>query len=117
MGKYYFPSFECPEQKRPIDYLRELCIKGLKERYEDEPERFDGQDLSEEVMARLDRELEVIEKLGYPTYFLIVWDFVACAARGFQQLPVAVVSRNRLLYALHVPRVSVALRLAVRAFS
>ena len=79
LGKYYFPSFECPEQKRPIDYLRELCIKGLKERYEDEPERFDGQDLSEEVMARLDRELEVIEKLGYPTYFLIVWDFVLYA--------------------------------------
>ena len=117
LGKYYFPSFECPEQKRPIDYLRELCIKGLKERYEDEPERFDGQDLSEEVMARLDRELEVIEKLGYPTYFLIVWDFVlrskgiSATARG------SGVGRNRLLYALHVPRVSVALRLAVRAFS
>ena len=76
LGKYYFPSFECPEQKRPIDYLRELCVKGLKERYEDEPERFKGDELSDEVMARLDRELDVIEKLGYPTYFLIVWDFV-----------------------------------------
>ena len=118
LGKYYFPSFECPEQKRPIDYLRELCIKGLKERYEDEPERFDGQDLSEEVMARLDRELEVIEKLGYPTYFLIVWDFVLHAQQGdFSHCPWQWCRRNRLLCALHVPRVSVALRLAVRAFS
>jgi DNA polymerase-3 subunit alpha len=76
LGKYFFPSFECPDEKRPLEYLRELCIKGLKERYQDEPERLlDGQ-LSEEVMARLDRELGVIEKLGYPTYFLIVWDFV-----------------------------------------
>ncbi|MGI9473056.1 MAG: DNA polymerase III subunit alpha, partial [Rubripirellula sp.] len=76
LGKYYFPSFECPEQKRPIDYLRELCIQGLKERYEDDEERLLNDELSDEVMARLDRELGVIETLGYPTYFLIVWDFV-----------------------------------------
>ena len=30
-------------------------------------------------MARLDRELEVINKLGFPNYFLIVWDFVRFA--------------------------------------
>ncbi len=76
LGKYYFPKFECPEQKEPIDYLRELCIKGLLERYSDDPERLIDGELSEEVMARLDRELDVIRKLGYPTYFLIVWDFV-----------------------------------------
>ncbi len=76
LGKYYFPKFECPDQKEPIDYLRELCIKGLKERYADDPERLVDGELSDEVMARLDRELDVIEKLGYPTYFLIVWDFV-----------------------------------------
>ena len=63
-------------KKPPIDYLRELCVKGLFERYADEHDRIiDGQ-LSDEVIARLDRELGVIEKLGYPTYFLIVWDFV-----------------------------------------
>lgn len=76
LGKYYFPKFECPDQKKPIDYLRELCIKGLKERYEDNTNRLIGDELSDEVIARLDRELGVIEKLGYPTYFLIVWDFV-----------------------------------------
>lgn len=76
LGKYFFPGFECPDQKQPVDYLRELCIKGLKERYADDPDRWNGDDLSEEVHARLDRELDVIEKLGYPTYFLIVWDFV-----------------------------------------
>ena len=76
-GKYYFPHFECPDEKTPLDYLRELCIKGLKDRYADDPDRWgDDGELSEEVMKRLDRELDVIEKLGYPTYFLIVWDFV-----------------------------------------
>ena len=69
LGKYYFPKFECPDDKKPIDYLRELCIKGLRERYADDPERLVDGELSDEVMARLDRELDVIEKLGYPTYF------------------------------------------------
>lgn len=77
LGKYYFPGFECPDEKTPLEYLRELCIQGLKERYEGDSERInEAGELSEEVMARLDRELDVIEKLGYPTYFLIVWDFV-----------------------------------------
>ena len=76
LGKYYFPNFDCPDEKTPIVYLRELCVKGLLERYEGDDERIiDGQ-LSDEVIARLDRELGVIEKLNYPTYFLIVWDFV-----------------------------------------
>ena len=56
--------------------LRELCLKGLFERYAEESDRIIDGELSEEVLARLDRELGVIEKLGYPTYFLIVWDFV-----------------------------------------
>ena len=76
LGKYYFPNFACPESKKPIDYLRELCIKGLLERYEGQTNRLLDGVLSEEVIARLERELGVIEKLGFPTYFLIVWDFV-----------------------------------------
>lgn len=75
-NKYFFPDFECPEQKAPLQYLRELCEQGLMERYEGDDERIVDGKLSDEVMARLDRELGVIEKLGYPTYFLIVWDFV-----------------------------------------
>jgi len=76
LGKYYFPNFECPDEKKPLDYLRELCIQGLLERYEGDAERIIDGKLSDEVISRLDRELGVIEKLGYPTYFLIVWDFV-----------------------------------------
>ncbi len=79
LGKYYFPSFECPDDKQPIDYLRQLCIEGLLERYEGDPERIVDGKLSDEVMSRLDRELGVIEKLKYATYFLIVWDFVTYA--------------------------------------
>ncbi len=75
-NKYFFPGFECPDEKTPLQYLRDLCEQGLMERYEGDDERIIDGKLSDEVMARLDRELDVIEKLGYPTYFLIVWDFV-----------------------------------------
>jgi DNA polymerase-3 subunit alpha len=79
LGKRHFPVYTPPEGKTSEDYLRELCLAGLKERYANQPDRFvDGQ-LSEEVMARLERELAVINALGFPNYFLIVWDFVRFA--------------------------------------
>jgi len=80
LGKRYFPTYKIPEQKTADEYLRELCIKGLKERYAGDPERIgpDGE-LTQVVMDRLNRELGVISKLGFPNYFLIVWDFTRVA--------------------------------------
>ena len=46
LGKFFFPNFECPDEKQPIDYLRELCIKGLFERYVDETDRIIDGELS-----------------------------------------------------------------------
>ena len=79
LGKRHFPSFPIPEGKSSNDYLRELCAAGLKTRYADDPDKLAGGQLSEEVIARLERELDVINKLGFPNYFLIVWDFVRFA--------------------------------------
>ena len=74
------PAFDIPEQfmhdEDKIDggkrgenaFLRHLTYEGAKKRY--------GQELSEEVIERLDFELSVIEKTGYPGYFLIVEDFI-----------------------------------------
>ncbi len=81
--------------KTTAAYLRELCEAGLRERYANDPRRWQNNDpqsgeLSDEVRQRLERELHVIEKLGFCDYFLIVWDFVRyaseqkipCTARG-----------------------------------
>lgn len=76
LGKRYFPNFTLPPQRTPDDYLRELCVKGLKERYEDNEEMLPGGELSQVAQDRLNRELGVISKLGFSNYFLIVWDFV-----------------------------------------
>ncbi|MEX2175583.1 MAG: DNA polymerase III subunit alpha [Pirellulaceae bacterium] len=76
LGRRHFPVFSLPTEKTAEDYLRELCLVGLKERYADDPEMCVDGELSDVVMQRLDRELSVINQLGFPNYFLICWDFV-----------------------------------------
>ncbi len=69
--KRHFPVFQPPPNLTPEEYLRELCVAGVKERYGDNP--------SDAVTARLDHELATINKMGFASYFLIVWDFVRYA--------------------------------------
>ena len=76
LGKRHFPTYQLPKERMPDEYLRELCVTGLKERYEGNEEMLPGGELSQVVCDRLDRELSVIQKLGFSNYFLIVWDFV-----------------------------------------
>ena len=76
LGERYFPVFDLPQERSPEDELRDLCLKGLNDRYEGNEEMKPGGELSEVVMNRLNRELGVINKLGFANYFLICWDFV-----------------------------------------
>jgi DNA polymerase III subunit alpha len=77
LGKRHFPTYSpLPPERTAEEFLREICIKGLQERYEGDEEMMPGGELSQVVMDRLDRELGVINTLGFPNYFLIVWDFV-----------------------------------------
>jgi len=71
LGKRQFPSFQPPGQKTPEDYLRELCEQGLRDRF--------GENPSPAVLERLDHELGIINRMGFASYFLIVWDFVRFA--------------------------------------
>jgi len=77
LGKRHFPVYSpLPEGQTAEQFLRELCLQGLHERYAGNDEMCPGGQLSQVVRDRLDRELGVIGKLGFPNYFLIVWDFV-----------------------------------------
>ncbi|MDG2184877.1 MAG: DNA polymerase III subunit alpha [Mariniblastus sp.] len=76
LGRRHFPVFELPNEATPESKLRELCLVGLCSRYEGNEEMMPGGELSEVVMNRLERELSVINKLGFANYFLICWDFV-----------------------------------------
>ncbi len=67
-NKSKYPEYTVPEGKTREGYLRELCYKGLHERY--------GERTDSELIKRLDYELDVLEKTGFVSYFLIVWDFI-----------------------------------------
>ena len=64
------PPFLVPDNYNKDTYLEKLCIDGIKNKY---PE------VTSEVSSRLAKELEVIKKMGFSEYFLIVWDFVKFA--------------------------------------
>ncbi len=65
------PPFPVPQGETEATWLRKLTYEGALKRYGPrESERIDG------AWAQIDRELHVIEQLGFPGYFLIVWDIV-----------------------------------------
>ncbi len=66
-SQYHLPIFPVPEGYDAESYLRYLAEKGLRWRYGADAERA-------EVKERLAYELSVIHRLGFDTYFLIVWD-------------------------------------------
>ncbi|MCI0637667.1 MAG: DNA polymerase III subunit alpha [Gemmataceae bacterium] len=74
----HFPVFTPPEKKKPDQYLRELCEAGLIERYGPSAPP-DAQQRFEAAKQRLELELDVICRMGFAGYFLIVWDFVRFA--------------------------------------
>lgn len=73
---YHLPEFDVPEGHDPHSYLRQLCEKGLIWRYGAERAENDV-----ELRARMDHELNIISRMGFETYFLIVWDLCEWAAR------------------------------------
>lgn len=72
-SKNHMPAFTLPKDfATEKDYLRALCLQGLRERYHS---------LDDKLYQRLDYELDIINTMGYEAYFLIVWDFINFARK------------------------------------
>jgi DNA polymerase III subunit alpha len=69
-GSSKYPEYPAPAGKTREEYLRELCSQGLRARY---GERATA---DSELTRRLEYELGVLEKTGFVSYLLIVWDFI-----------------------------------------
>ena len=84
--QFYLPEYPVPQEEAapgslpdliPIKtaelYLREVCERGLRERY--------GERAANDVALRerFEYELDIITKMGFASYFLIVWDFIKYA--------------------------------------
>lgn len=66
-GHLHLPNFPLPEGMTDEMYLRKLCADKIGARYAE---------MTEAVQKRLEYELGIIHRMGYDSYFLIVWDFI-----------------------------------------
>ncbi len=79
LGKCRMPDFpSLPKQTTPIHHLRHVSRDGLQERLQ-QPDWEAITSQHGTYAERLERELEIIERMGFPTYFLVVWDYIRFA--------------------------------------
>ena len=67
-GVTKLPYFVAPDGMDNKEYFVKLCRDGLMRRY--------GADVPEDIRARLDYEISIIDRMGYINYYLIVFDFI-----------------------------------------
>ena len=70
-GQTKLPFFSAPAEMDNEEYIRKMCYEGL--------EKYYGKNPAGEVTDRLEYELDVITRMGYVDYYLIVHDFIAYA--------------------------------------
>lgn len=73
-GVNKIPVFETPNNIGEDAYLRKIAYENLENKYDLSNEEF-----KEKIYKRLEKELNIISKMGYSGYFLIVWDFIKYA--------------------------------------
>ncbi len=67
VNQHMIPGYTPVDNKTPKEYLRELTLKGIKNKYTI---------VTKEIEERTEKELFLIDKMGFNEYFLIVWDFI-----------------------------------------
>lgn len=72
LNHHIMPTYPVPEGRDSDQFLKELCEKALEQRVEE---------VTEEYLERLNKELKVITTMGFSDYFLIVWDIIRYAHR------------------------------------
>ena len=80
--KYHLPEFEAPPGHTKESYFEKIAREGLEERFAEQRRRAarGGSGLDEAVYwERLRHEMEVIRRVGFAGYFLVVWDFIRFA--------------------------------------
>ena len=97
LGMPLFPGFDLPEGETPFSHLWKLAFEGVKRRY---------RPLTRRVIERLNHELDIIERLGFAPYFIIVWDIVTFArARDIPIVGRGSAANSLVAYALGITRV------------
>ncbi|MDR1519266.1 MAG: DNA polymerase III subunit alpha, partial [Planctomycetota bacterium] len=74
MKGFHLPRFQAPDGLTAAEHMSRLALEGLRRRY--------GDPLPAAARERFEKECAVIGKMGFPDYFLIVWDVVNFARRN-----------------------------------
>jgi len=72
----HIPRIPVPSGETADSYLEKLAREGLERRLSRHQDEMDFKDRYSRYRARLDGELKIIKSMGYPGYFLIVYDFI-----------------------------------------
>ncbi|QPN64171.1 DNA polymerase III subunit alpha [Synechococcus sp. CBW1004] len=75
LGRYQMPRFPIPEGHTAVTYLTEVSQQGLCRRLH----LTEASQIPAHYDERLRFELQVMEQMGFPTYFLVVWDYIRFA--------------------------------------
>ncbi|WP_457678305.1 DNA polymerase III subunit alpha [Thermovibrio sp.] len=78
--EYLLPKYQVPEGYDYYTYLKELAEKGLERRFKEQG--ITDRETQKKYYERLYHELKIIDNMGFPGYFLIVWDFINWAKRN-----------------------------------
>ena len=79
-GNYHLPKFPLPEgESDGYEYLKKLCAQGFEKHYASVFALENAENEFEKLHKQLDYELNMIQKMGFTDYFLIVSDFIAYA--------------------------------------
>jgi error-prone DNA polymerase len=70
------PPFRCEDGLTEMQFLRRVTEEGGTRMYGARPNEYEDLSLKARAWKTIDRELDVIESLGFPGYFLVVWDLV-----------------------------------------
>ena len=82
LGHYQMPRFPIPDGHDAVSYLTHVTDQGLRQRLS-----LSDDDTIDPIYAdRLAHELKIMEQMGFPTYFLVVWDYIRFAREN--QIPV-----------------------------
>ncbi len=73
LGLNLLPVYKLEGKQKPDVFLEKLALEGLFNKCSPEPQ--------ENYKERLRKELDIIQKVGYASYFLIVWDFISYAKK------------------------------------
>lgn len=75
LGEPRIPDYEVPAGHTAESFLEEVTWKGLLKRFKS----YKRNEISPEYRERLEYELKMMEKMGFCTYFLVVWDYIQYA--------------------------------------